>query len=116
MPKKWPVPPCTILAFARGNVATTMEVDGPPNDLVPPDVAIELGQKKATVIGDCKPASSSGRTLRVQSCFLRQLDPRGEPEFVVDMGQVGLNGTRRDEQARGDVLVAEALAHQLDNV
>lgn len=42
----------TVLTFAEGNTATTIEFDGPPNDPVPADMVIELGQKQATAIRD----------------------------------------------------------------
>jgi hypothetical protein len=35
----------TVFSFAEGNAATTIEFDGPPNDPVPPDMVIALGQK-----------------------------------------------------------------------
>jgi hypothetical protein len=42
----------TVLSFTEGNVATTIEFDGPPNDPAPPDFVIELGQKQDTAIKD----------------------------------------------------------------
>jgi hypothetical protein len=42
----------TVLSFTEGNVATTIEFDGPANDPVPPDFATELGQKQDTAIRD----------------------------------------------------------------
>ena len=48
----------TVLTFAEGNAATTIEFDGPPNDPVPPDVAIELGQKQDTAIRDWQIAAA----------------------------------------------------------
>jgi hypothetical protein len=42
----------TVLSFAEGNAATTIEFDGPPNDPVPPDMVITLGQKQDTAIRD----------------------------------------------------------------
>ena len=46
----------TILWFAEGNTATTVEFDGAPKDPVPPDLALELGQKQDTVIKDWQAA------------------------------------------------------------
>ena len=42
----------TVLSFTEGNVATTIEFDGPPNDPAPPDFVTELGQKQDTAIRD----------------------------------------------------------------
>ncbi|WP_006243830.1 hypothetical protein [Mycolicibacterium tusciae] len=42
----------TVLSFTEGNVATTIEFEGPANDPVPPDFATELGQKQVTAIRD----------------------------------------------------------------
>ena len=42
----------TVLTFTQGNTATTIEFDGPPNDPVPADMVIELGQKQDTAIRD----------------------------------------------------------------
>lgn len=42
----------TVLSFTEGNVATTIEFDGPPNDPAPPDFVTELGQKQDTAIKD----------------------------------------------------------------
>ncbi len=42
----------TVLTFTEGNVATTIEFDGPPNDPAPPDFVTELGQKQDTAIRD----------------------------------------------------------------
>nr|WP_228769009.1 hypothetical protein [Mycolicibacterium malmesburyense] len=39
-----------VLSFTEGNTATTIEFDGPPNDPVPADMVIELGQKQAAAI------------------------------------------------------------------
>ena len=41
-----------ILTFTEGGTATTIEFDGPPNDPVPADMVVELGQKQATAIRD----------------------------------------------------------------
>lgn len=45
-----------VLTFTEGNVATTIEFDGPPNDPVPADMVIELGQKQAAAIKDWQTA------------------------------------------------------------
>ena len=42
----------TVLSFTEGNVATTIEFDGPPNDPAPPDFVTEMGQKQDTAIKD----------------------------------------------------------------
>jgi hypothetical protein len=42
----------TVLSFTEGNVATTIEFDGPPGDPAPPDLVTELGQKQDTAIRD----------------------------------------------------------------
>ena len=41
-----------VATTTEGNVATTIEFDGPANDPVPPDFATELGQKQDTAIRD----------------------------------------------------------------
>ncbi|ULE35073.1 hypothetical protein [Mycobacterium sp. IDR2000157661] len=41
-----------VLTFTEGNTATTIEFDGPPNDPVPAEMVIELGQKQAAAIND----------------------------------------------------------------
>jgi len=46
----------TILSFAEGNTATTVEFDGTPKDPVPPDLVLELGQKQDTAIEDWQAA------------------------------------------------------------
>jgi hypothetical protein len=46
----------TVLTFTEGNAATTIEFDGPPNDPVPQDMALELGQRQATAIRDWQTA------------------------------------------------------------
>jgi len=46
----------TVLTFTQGNAATTIEFDGPPNDPVPADMVIELGQKQDTAIKDWQQA------------------------------------------------------------
>jgi hypothetical protein len=46
----------TILSFAEGNTATTVEFDGAPKDPVPPDLVLELGQKQDTAIKDWQAA------------------------------------------------------------
>jgi hypothetical protein len=40
----------TVLQFAQGNTATTIEFDGPTNDPAPSDMVIEFGQKQAAAI------------------------------------------------------------------
>ena len=47
--------------------------------------------------------------------LLSELNARGQPEFRVDVGEVGLHGARRDEKPGGDVVVAESLADQADD-
>jgi hypothetical protein len=42
----------TILSFAEGNTATTVEFDGAPKDPAPPDLVLELGNKQDTAIRD----------------------------------------------------------------
>jgi len=42
----------SVLTFTDGNVATTIEFDGPPNDPAPPDFVTEFGQKQSTAILD----------------------------------------------------------------
>jgi hypothetical protein len=42
----------TILSFAEGNTAATIEFDGAPKDPVPSDLVLELGQKQDTAIRD----------------------------------------------------------------
>lgn len=42
----------TVLSFAEGNTATTIEFAGAPNDPVPPDLVLELGRKQDTTIRD----------------------------------------------------------------
>jgi hypothetical protein len=46
----------SVLTFTEGNAATTIEFDGPPNDPVPADMAVELGQKQDTQIKDWQSA------------------------------------------------------------
>lgn len=46
----------SVLTFTEGNAATTIEFDGPPNDPVPQDLVIDLGQKQATAITDWQAA------------------------------------------------------------
>jgi hypothetical protein len=40
----------SVLTFTEGNAATTIEFDGPPNDPVPHDMAVDLGQKQDAAI------------------------------------------------------------------
>jgi hypothetical protein len=42
----------TVLTFTQGNVATTIEFDGPANDPAPDEFVIDLGQKQDTAILD----------------------------------------------------------------
>src|ERR1700758_1789281 len=62
----------------------------------------------------------SGNGMRARSglagSLLNELDARGEAEFGVDVGEVGLHGARGDEKPCGDVLVAESFADQSDDV
>lgn len=45
----------TVLLFTENNAFTSVEFAGPPNDPVPPDLVIELGQAQATAIKDRLP-------------------------------------------------------------
>jgi hypothetical protein len=40
----------TVLTFAEGNAATSIEFDGPPKDPVPMDLVVEYGQKQDAAI------------------------------------------------------------------
>jgi hypothetical protein len=40
----------TVLLFTQGKAFTTLEFDGPPNELAPPDFVIDVGQKQDTAI------------------------------------------------------------------
>jgi hypothetical protein len=42
----------TLLSFAEGNAATTIEFAGAPKDPAPPDLVLELGRKQDTAIRD----------------------------------------------------------------
>jgi hypothetical protein len=42
----------TVLSFAEGNTATTIEFAGAPEDPVPSDLVLELGRKQDTAIRD----------------------------------------------------------------
>ena len=42
----------SVLTFNQGNVATTIEFDGPANDPAPEDFVIDLGKKQDTAILD----------------------------------------------------------------
>jgi len=42
----------TVLSFAEGNTATTIEFEGAPKDPAPADLVLELGQKQDTAIRD----------------------------------------------------------------
>jgi hypothetical protein len=46
----------TMLSFAQGNAATTIEFDGAPKDPAPADLVLELGQKQDTAIRDWQAA------------------------------------------------------------
>jgi hypothetical protein len=46
----------TVLSFAQGNTATTIEFAGAANDPVPADLVLELGRKQDTAIQDWQAA------------------------------------------------------------
>ena len=46
----------TVLSFAEGNTATTIEFDGAPRDPAPSDLVLELGRKQDTAIRDWQAA------------------------------------------------------------
>jgi hypothetical protein len=46
----------TVLSFAEGNAATTIEFAGASNDPVPADLVLELGRKQDTAIRDWQAA------------------------------------------------------------
>jgi hypothetical protein len=46
----------TVLSFAEGNTATTIEFAGAPKDPAPPDLVMELGRKQDTAIRDWQAA------------------------------------------------------------
>src|SRR5581483_4283684 len=46
----------------------------------------------------------------------RELGPRGDTEFGEDVAQVRRDGSRRDEQLVGDLLVGQSLGHELDDL
>jgi hypothetical protein len=46
----------TVLSFAQGNTATTIEFDGTANDPAPADLVLELGRKQDTAIRDWQAA------------------------------------------------------------
>ncbi len=46
----------TVLSFAEGNTATTIEFEGAPNDPAPPDLVLELGRKQDTANQDWQSA------------------------------------------------------------
>jgi hypothetical protein len=50
----------------------------------------------------------------VSGRFLDQLHVRGESEFGVNVGEVGLHRTWGYEKPRGDLLVAQAFSHEFD--
>ena len=49
-------------------------------------------------------------------CLLGKFDPRSEAELGVYVGEVGLDGTGRNEKSCGDVLIGQTLAHQAHHV
>jgi hypothetical protein len=46
----------TVLSFAEGNTATTIEFAGSPKDPAPSDLVLELGRKQDTAIRDWQAA------------------------------------------------------------
>jgi hypothetical protein len=46
----------TVLSFAEGNTATTIEFSGAPKDPAPSDLVLELGRKQDTAIRDWQAA------------------------------------------------------------
>ena len=46
----------TVLSFAEGNTATTIEFEGAPNDPAPADLVLELGRKQDTANSDWQAA------------------------------------------------------------
>jgi hypothetical protein len=46
----------TVLSFAEGNTATTLEFDGASTDPAPSDLVLELGRKQDTAIRDWQAA------------------------------------------------------------
>lgn len=46
----------TVLSFAEGNTATTIEFEGAPKDPAPSDLVLELGRKQDTAIRDWQTA------------------------------------------------------------
>jgi hypothetical protein len=46
----------TVLTFAQGNTATTIEFAGAANDPAPADLVLELGRKQDTAIQDWQAA------------------------------------------------------------
>ena len=53
--------------------------------------------------------SVGGFASGVAGCFLDELHTRGQTEFGVDVGEVGLHGAGRDEKPCADVFVAQVL-------
>jgi hypothetical protein len=56
----------------------------------------------------CLDSGASG----VTGNLLSELHARGEPEFGVDVGEVGFHRAGRDEKSCGDIFVAQAFANQ----
>ena len=56
-----------------------------------------------SMVQACCCAGCSG----VAGCLLSELHARGESQFGVDVGEVGLHGAWRDEKPRSHVLVAQ---------
>jgi hypothetical protein len=56
------------------------------------------------------------RLLSVAGGFVDELGAGAEPEFGVDVGEVGLYRARGDEQRGGDVLVGQQVADESDDV
>ena len=78
-------------------------------------VVIDAGQRYPRRRGQtfaCPPPAG----LRVADSLGDQLRPRGHAKLGVHVCQVSLHGSRRDEQARGDVGIAQALAYQSNDV
>jgi hypothetical protein len=48
--------------------------------------------------------------------FLCELHPGGQPEFGVDVREVGLHGAWRDEKPCGDVVIGQPFADQLHHL
>ena len=68
--------------------------------------------KRQRCVGSAKREIPSGPA----SCFLNQLHARREPEFGIDVSEMGLNSARGDEQSAADVFVAKALTDEADHI